>query len=186
MSDFSGHRFPFASCGDDVTIYELTRILGPEAMHLGNHIVIDDFCFIDGRAGLTIGDYVHIAGFVSIAGQGELKLGDFSFLSAGSRLVTGSDAFDGTGLVGPTVPDDLRNVTRGRIELGKHAGLGTNAVVLPNVSIGEGTIVGAGAVVTKDLPPWTICVGTPARPVRDRPRDEILAREAELRRRTAP
>ena len=183
MTDFSGRRFPFAACGDDVTIYEMTRILGPEAMHLGNHIIIDDFVFIDGRAGMTIGDYVHIAGFASVAGQGEVEFADFSFLSAGARLVTGSDAFDGSGLLGPTIPDDLRNVTRGRVVLERHAGLGTNAVALPNVTIGEGTVVGAGAVVTEDLPPWTICVGAPARPVRERPRDEVLAREAELRRR---
>lgn len=183
MSRFSGERFGFASCGQDVTVYELVRILGPEAMHVGDHVIIDDFVFIDGRAGMSIGSRVHIAGFVSIIGQGETVLGDFSFISAGSRLVTGSDAFDGSGLVGPTVPDDLRNPTRGRIELGRHAGLGSNVVVHPNVVIGEGCVVGSGSVVTMDLPPWTICVGTPARPVRERPRDRIDALEAELRER---
>jgi galactoside O-acetyltransferase len=180
MSQFSGERFGFASCGENVTVYELVRILGADAMHLGGHVIIDDFVFIDGRAGMTIGHRVHIAGFVSIIGQGETVLGDFSFISAGSRLVTGSDAFDGSGLVGPGVPDEFRNVTRGRIELGRHAGLGSNVVVHPNVTIGEGCVVGSGSVVTKDLEPWTICVGSPAKPVRERPRDTIERFEAEL------
>ncbi|MDO9355520.1 MAG: acyltransferase [Solirubrobacteraceae bacterium] len=180
MSAFSGKRFGFASCGRDVTIYELVRILGADAMHVGDHVIIDDFVFIDGRAGMTIGARVHIAGFVSIIGQGETVLGDFSFISAGSRLVTGTDAFDGSGLVGPSVPDDLRNVTRGRIEIGRHAGLGSNVVVHPDVVIGEGCVVGSGSVVTRSLPPWTVCVGSPARPVKDRPSERILALEADL------
>jgi maltose O-acetyltransferase len=44
--------------------------------------------------------------------------------------------------------------------------LGTNAVVLPGVRVGRGAIVGAGAVVTRDVPPFTVVAGVPARPVR--------------------
>lgn len=183
MSQFDGRRFGFAACGDDVTIYELTRIIGADAIHVGDHVIIDDFVFIDGRAGMTIGDHVHIAGFVSIIGQGECVLHDFAGLAAGVRLVTGTDVMDGSGLTGPTVPVDLRSVHRGRIEVGRHAVVGTNAVILPDVTIGEGAIIGSGSVVTRDVPPWTIAVGTPARPVKDRPRDAIDRLEAELRER---
>ena len=44
------------------------------------------------------------------------------------------------------------------------------AIVLPGVTIGDGTIVGAGSVVTKDLPPEMVCVGVPARPLKPRPK----------------
>jgi len=44
--------------------------------------------------------------------------------------------------------------------------LGTGAIVLPGVSIGRGSIIGAGAVVTKDIPPLSLAVGVPARVVR--------------------
>lgn len=179
--NFDGRRFPFAACGEDVTIFEWVRLLGAERTTVGSHIVIDDFVFFDGRGGATIGDHVHIAGFVSVAGAGEVVLGDFVGLAAGTRLVTGTDRFDGSGLTGPTVPARWRSVERGFVRIGRHAVLGTNVVVHPNVTIGEGAIVGSGSVVTRDLPPWQICVGTPARPVKERPRETILGFERELR-----
>lgn len=57
--------------------------------------------------------------------------------------------------------------------------IGSAATILPNVEIGEGALVGAGAVVTRNVPPWTLVTGVPARakgPVPDRWRDEVLRR----------
>lgn len=185
MSRFDGSRFGFAACGEDVTIYELVRILDPERIAVGSHVIVDDFVFLDGGESLRIGSHVHIAGYVSIIGGGTCMLGDFCGLSAGTRIVTGTDLMDGSGLTGPTIPADLRAVHRGRVEIGRHALLGTNVVVHPDISIGAGTVVGSGSVVLGDLPEWTICVGTPARPIKERPRERILALEEELRRREA-
>ena len=185
MNKFDGRRFGFADCGENVLIYESARILGAERMSLGDHVIIDDFVLIDGRAGMTIGSFVHISAFTSIIGQGETVLGDFASVSAGCRLITGSDAFDGSALIGAPVPDDLRNVHRGRIELGRHSALASGVIVHPDVVIPEGCVVGSGSVVTKSLPPWTICMGAPARPVRDRPRETIDRLEAELLARRA-
>ena len=75
---------------------------------------------------------------------------------------------DGSGLTGPTIPDQWRAVHRGSIHVGRHAVLGANVVVHPDVTIGEGTIVGSQSLVTKNLPPWSICFGVPARVVRER------------------
>ena len=50
--------------------------------------------------------------------------------------------------------------------------IGCMAVILKGVTIGEGAIVGAGSVVTKDVPPWTIVAGNPARVIREIPEDE--------------
>jgi acetyltransferase-like isoleucine patch superfamily enzyme len=60
--------------------------------------------------------------------------------------------------------------------------IGAAATILPNLEIGEGALVGAGAVVTREVAPWTIVTGVPARargPVPDRWRDEVLRRAAE-------
>lgn len=177
----AAERFGFRECGDDVTIYEWVRILGADRMTIGSHVIVDDFVFLDGRAGLTLGSWVHISMFASIFGGGEALIGDFVNVAAGSRLITGSDLFDGSGLAGATIPDEFRAVERGRIVLGDHVMVSANAVVLPNVKVGEGTVVGAGSVVTGDLPPWTIAFGQPARPRRERAPERILELAEALR-----
>jgi acetyltransferase-like isoleucine patch superfamily enzyme len=47
-------------------------------------------------------------------------------------------------------------------------------VVLPGVTVGEGAVIGSGGVVTRSIEPWTINVGSPARPVKQRPSETIL------------
>ena len=173
-------RFAFAACGHDVTIYEWVRILDPERIEVGSHVIVDDFVFIDGGGGVSIGSHVHIASYASLTGGGSIVLEDFVGISGGSRLVSGTDSFDGSGLTGPTIPDRWRAVDRGHIRVARHAVLGTNVVVHPGVTIGAGTIVGSNSLVTRDLPPWTICHGTPAKPVRERPSAKILEYERAL------
>jgi galactoside O-acetyltransferase len=174
-------RFAFKASGEDVTIYEWVRVLGADRITIGSHVLVDDFVFLDGRAGIEIGSWVHVSMYVSIHGRGEAVIGDFVNIAAGARLVTGSDVFDGSALVGAVIPDAFRSVERGRIVLEDHVMVSANAVVLPNVTIGEGTVVGAGSVVTDDLPPWTMAVGQPARPRRERPRERILQLAEALR-----
>lgn len=55
----------------------------------------------------------------------------------------------------------------GRVDVGRYATVGTNATILPDVSIGEGAFVGAGSVVTRDVPPLAVVAGVPARYVRE-------------------
>jgi maltose O-acetyltransferase len=61
--------------------------------------------------------------------------------------------------------------TGGPVVVGDRAYLASHTVVLPGVSIGEGAVTAAGSVVTRDVPPFTMVAGVPARHVRDRPRD---------------
>ena len=55
----------------------------------------------------------------------------------------------------------------GKIRLGKNCAVGTGCIVMPGVSIGEGAIVGAGSLVTKDIPAWTLALGSPAKVVKE-------------------
>ncbi|MBL9156704.1 MAG: acyltransferase [Verrucomicrobiales bacterium] len=59
----------------------------------------------------------------------------------------------------------------GPVKIGDHVWIGYRAIILPGIEIGEGAVVGAGAVVTKDVPPFTIVAGNPAVKIGDRPRD---------------
>lgn len=58
----------------------------------------------------------------------------------------------------------------GEIHLGRGCSTGTGTLIMPGVSIGEGAIVGAGSLVTKDIPAWTIAIGHPAKVVKEIPK----------------
>jgi galactoside O-acetyltransferase len=137
-------------------IFKSTVVIGTSNLSLGVHSQIDDFCFINAGIRCVIGRNVHLSTFTSIVGGGECLIGDFSGLSAGCRIVTGSDDFTGKCLTNPTVPDKYKNVTLDVVEIGRHVILGTNCVVLPGVKIGDGVAVSAGAIIRKDLLPWTV------------------------------
>lgn len=158
-------------------IYSTAKIIHEDHLVIADTSQIDDFVFLNAGKSTVIGDYVHIASFCSVIGGGEFYMGSFSGLSAGCRIITGSDDFLGGALTNPTVPSEYTNVKVSYVRIGKHAILGTNAVVLPGVEIGEGAAVGAGCVVRKNLEPWTVYVGQDCRPVKARPRQKILELE---------
>jgi galactoside O-acetyltransferase len=175
-------RYPFRACGEDVSIYPRAHIVSPEAISIGDSVVVDDFVFLVGGVETTIGSFVHLASFSSYLGRGRLKIGDFVSVSSGARLYTGIDDFLGGSLVGPAVPEPYRRPTRSFLRVGRHALIGANAVVFPGVTIGEGCAIGALSLVKEDCEPWTIYGGVPARALKARPRERILELEADLRR----
>ncbi len=58
------------------------------------------------------------------------------------------------------------------VHVGDKSWIGFNSIVLKGVTIGEGAVVGAGSVVTKDVSAWTVVAGNPARVIREIPEDE--------------
>jgi galactoside O-acetyltransferase len=175
------YDLPFARIGHDVTIYSGARIIGAECISIGDSVIMDDFVMIMGGEETRIGSFVHVGAFSSIAGGGRMLLDDFAGLSGGVRVYTGNEDYLGGSLTGPSVPSPYRVPLRSFVKICKYAVIGANTVVLPGVTIGEGAVVGANCLVKSDLPPWTINVGSPARPIRERPRDHILELERQLR-----
>jgi acetyltransferase-like isoleucine patch superfamily enzyme len=172
----------FANVGQDVMIWPLAKIVSPEAISIGDSVIIDDFVFLMGGTKVIIGSFVHIASFTSITGGGEFVMEDFSGLSGGVRVYTGNEDYSGGSLTNPAVPHPYRIPIRSFVHIKKHAIVGANTVILPGVTIGEGAAVGANSLVTKDCEPWMIYAGSPAKPLRVRPRGRILELEAQLRR----
>lgn len=165
--------------GKNVKIFDQAVIINPANLEIGDNSHIDDFVFLNSGKKTIIGRNVHISAFTSIIGGGEFIMEDFSGLSAGCRIITGSDDFTGNSLTNLTVPKEYRNITVGKVRIGKHAILGSNVVVMPNVTIGEGCIVSAGSVVNKDLEAWSIYVGY--NPKRIGPRDKNKINELEAK-----
>jgi acetyltransferase-like isoleucine patch superfamily enzyme len=64
--------------------------------------------------------------------------------------------------------------TKGKITIGNDVWIGEDVVILSGVKIGDGCCIGARSVITKDLPPYTICVGQPCKPVKNRYDEDII------------
>lgn len=90
-------------------------------------------------------------------------------ISVGARTLIGPNCsfYSGTHPLDPTIRNGIRGPESGKpIVIGEDCWLGGNVIVLPGVTIGEGSTVGAGSVVTKDVPPYHCVAGNPARIIR--------------------
>ena len=123
----------------------------------GARVSISPDARIWGTDGVTLEDDVGINAFTHIFGAGGVHIGARTRISTGCSIasITHSEqiATRDRGIVAP-------------VAIEEDCWLGTGAIVLPGVRIGRGSIVGAGAVVTKDIPPLSLAVGVPARVVR--------------------
>lgn len=110
----------------------------------------------------------------------KLKIGRFCSIACGARFLFTSGNHSLTSLSTYTFPlfyeewgldaKDIRSAwdNKGDIVIGNDVWIGYEAVILSGVTIGDGAVIGARAVVTKDVPPYTIVGGVPARPIRRR------------------
>ena len=161
----------FKEVGVDVRVSEKVSIYNAGTICLGDHTRIDDFCILSaGEGGITIGNYVHIACYSSLIGQGPIVLADFSGLSSRVAIYSSNDDYSGDFLCHPTIPLEYRNVETGKVVLHKHAIIGTGSVILPNVEIGTGVVVGALSLVKEDCESFGVYAGCPARKRRSRSR----------------
>ena len=156
--------------GTGAVIYPTAKIIRPEHLALGDFSTIDDFVFLNAGERTSLGRYVHIGCHASVIGGGVLDVGDYAVIATGARVLTATDTFEGGARMSTHLPDDYRAVRTAPVRLETDAFVGANAVVMPGVTLGEGAVAAAGSVVTRDLDPWTVYAGTPARPVSGRPR----------------
>lgn len=129
------------SFGQATSIHRHCRFYRPAGGVIGAHSVVNRDVLLDGRSGLRIGDNVSI--------------------SEGSQILTLEHD-----------PNDPAFGWRGApVVIGNRVFLGARSTVLPGVTVGEGAVVAAGAVVTKNIQPFTIVGGVPARPIGQRRSD---------------
>lgn len=151
-------------------IFAPVLILKPELVEIGAGARVDSFVKIEGGLGVQIGRWVHIGSFVSVnVGGGQLVIGEHVAVASGARLLGGSN-MPGTLSMSAASPPEMQHIERKTTVIGAYAFVASNAVVLPGVTLGEGAVLAAGGVATKDIPPWQIWGGTPAHYIKNRPR----------------
>ncbi|MBM4148841.1 MAG: acyltransferase [Lentisphaerae bacterium] len=145
--------------GRDCSIHGTLKTATPEArIAIGNNVFIAGHTMLDCICGISIEDDVLVSYecIISDSDHHSLSLS----VRANDNLDWRREYHDWT-----TTANEPVRICRG-------AWLGARVIVLKGVTIGEGSVVGAGSVVTKDVPPWCVAAGNPARVIREIPENE--------------
>ena len=164
-----------AKFGTNTFLSKSVEIRRPNLVYIGNNCAIDTGFYCTTKA--TIGNYIHIGPYVTIIGgeKSKIIINDFASIAAGCRFICASDLHTDKGMSGPTIPDKYRDkIIYSTIIIERCANIATNSVIMPGITIGEGSVVGPNSVITKNTNPWTVYVGNPARPVKKRNKNIIL------------
>jgi acetyltransferase-like isoleucine patch superfamily enzyme len=133
------YRMAGMRIGDGTSIHMNLRLYDPAGITIGKDTIIGEEAVLDGRGALIIGNHVAFA----------------------------------TGVMVYNSQHDIRDpqfaATTSPVHIDDYVFIGPRAIILPGVHIGKGAVVGAGAVVTKDVLPGVVVGGVPAVPIGDRP-----------------
>lgn len=155
-----------AAVGSNVLISRKASIYSPSTLTVGNNVRIDDFCILSGI--ITLGSNIHIAAFCALYGKFGISMADYTGLSPRSTIFSATDDFGGNFLISPMVSDEFTNVVGGLVALEKFVQVGAGSIIMPKVTLGEGSATGSMTLVNKSLEPWIIYTGIPAKPMKPR------------------
>jgi galactoside O-acetyltransferase len=168
----------FKSIGKNVLISHKCSIYGASTMIIGSNVRIDDFCILSGN--INIGSNIHIASYCALFGSKGIVLRDFSGLSSRVTIYTESDDYMGEGLTNPVIPYKYRIIRGSQVEIGKHALVGSGALILPDGNLTEGSVLGAMSLLKTTTEPWYIYAGVPAKKLKIRKKEVIINFEKEF------
>ena len=130
---------------------------------IGKRVVYYPLVWIAPGRGLILGDDVDLALGVIITTRGGVEIGDRTLIGYRSQIIsanhiipTGHGRIFGSGH------------TNAKVTIGKDVWIGGNSIILPGVTIGDGAVVAGGSVVSKDVLPYTIVGGIPAKLIKER------------------
>jgi acetyltransferase-like isoleucine patch superfamily enzyme len=140
-----------------------SRLMSLRGAKIGDRVKLLQGIWVDRFESLIIGDDVSIAKDVLILAVGGVEIGDRSMVGPGTKLIS----------AGHVIPKDRKPMRFSgtfskKITIENDVWICAQAIILPGVRVGQGAIVAAGAVVTKDVPPFAIVGGVPAKVIRMR------------------
>lgn len=141
----------------------------------GNNLGVLGFCRASSISDVEVGNYFNSNGLI-ISGKGGVKIGDYFHSGANCRIMLGSHDYDN----GEAIPYGSTYVEK-HVTIGDFVWLGSDVTVSGNINIGEGAIVAIGSVVVKDVPPYAIVGGNPAKVIKYRDIDHFNKLKEEKR-----
>lgn len=149
-------------CGFPVYIGMGTIVHGKE-IKLGNHVHVMTRGYMSGRIG--IGNYCSFNTNLNMEsfGESEIKIGNNVMVGANVVIQASEHKYDDLG-----IPMNWQGHRTGKVVVQDDVWIGSNSVITSDVEIGQGAIVGAGAVVTHNVEPYSIVGGVPARVIGNR------------------
>jgi acetyltransferase-like isoleucine patch superfamily enzyme len=151
-------------------IHPCSSIGNHNLLSIGRHVEINHNVTIWGDE-IEIGDYVQLNPNVSI--YGKVYLGRYVMVGPGCMIAGGHHSFDSA-----EIPMRFQGGESMGVRIDEDVWLGANCVVRDGIHIGKGAVIGAGSVVTGDIPPMSVCYGNPARVVRKRDTSKITRGES--------
>ncbi len=161
---------------DDCEIQGLSK----EGIHFGNDVTIGSYAMIrpsgyygrESGVGLRMGDGSNIGAYSYIGASGGITIGREVMMGPRVSLYAENHNFDDTGVAMRRQGSTLQGIV-----IEDDCWLAGNCIILDGVTVGKSSIVAAGAVVTKDVPPYSIAGGNPARIIRSRNAEKITETE---------
>lgn len=159
----------FRKCPFSVRFGKVGQIKGADCISIGEDTVLLDYYYLTAWPSIngneheiiSIGKHCNFGAFNHISASNKIEIGDG--LLTGKWVSIIDDSHGDTTLESlMKMPMDRPIVSKGPITIGKNVWIGDKATVLPGVTIGEGAIVAANAVVTKDVPAYSVVGGNPA------------------------
>jgi len=133
-------------------------------IRIEDEVKIGRYCtFRAGPGNVLINKETNFGAFSFIAGYGGFEIGRYSAIGPHSVIMTYNHLFEDA-----SIPIRFQDLELKKVMIGEGVWLGAHVVVLPGVTIGDGSVVGAGTIVTKDIPNYSIAAGVPAEVIRKR------------------
>lgn len=147
--------------GENVRFSVGVTIKSPEQLSIGNNVLFNVGVHIQAGQGISIGNDTHFAPYCIL--YGPLQVGNKCAVAAHTVFASVGHTYDRVDVPFVDLPAQAK-----KIVVEDNVWIGANAVIIQGVRIGTGSIVGAGAVVTKDVEPYSVVGGVPARLIRKR------------------
>lgn len=165
------NRHYFNYFGKDSMLAGGVKLFSPQYIHIGHNSSIMSHCVLetcpdaDLNPKMIIGDNVSIGEYSHITCANYIKIAD-GVLTGRFVLITDNGHGRSVSTEADMMPLKRKIYSKGKVIIGKNVWIGDKATILPDVTIGDGAIIAANTVVSRDVPPYTVVAGCPARVVK--------------------